>query len=939
MATNRDVEKSPYGDEVAYTESTTAEDRPSSSVQDEHYPKSKMPRVDWPRIKQRVMTRDGWIGDYDFTWLCIPRIPCWRGERKKRRLPPFFGLHESLPLAVALIMGLQHALAMLSGIVTPPLILGGAGSNNLNLTADYQQYMISSSLIICGIGSAVQITRFKLWGGKYYLGTGLLSVVGTSFTIIPLAESVIANMYKTGFCPSQTASDGTVIQLPCPQGYGAILGTSAVCSLLEIFLSFVPPQKLRKVFPPMVTGTTVFLIGLSLVTSGFQGWGGGAGPCIARPASGYFSVCPNVGAPNAQPWGSPVWLGLGLSVFMTIILVELFGSTFMKNAQVVIGLVVGIIISAATGYIDHSSIASAPVATFVWTKTFPLSIYGPAVIPLLIVYVVSMVECIGDITASCDVSRVEVDGPQFDSRIQGGVLADGVNSLFSALATNTPLSTFAQNNGVIALTRCANRGAGYMTCLFLILMGIFAKFAAVFLAVPAAVIGGMTTFLFANVAVSGIRILAYMKWTRRDRFIVSAALSIGLGVNLVPNWFSYVLTYSGPNQTLRGFYDAVDVIVSTGFVIACIITIALNLILPKDFDQGEYEEDLALEAESEMAESKPRVLKERTIRPEKGHIPDLEAILSVTGMNHHHRRVSTDKPARHPTTERTQDEILLEPFYYLRGHPGKEIRTQLISAFDDWLHVPHEQLDTITKVVEMLHTASLLVDDVEDSSVLRRGVPVAHTIYGVAQTINSGNYVYFLALQELLTMGNAKFIQIFTEELLNLHRGQGMEIYWRDTLTCPTEEEFIQMVMNKTGGLLRLAVKLMQEASASDVDYVPIVDLIGILYQVRDDYFNLQSTQYHDHKGYCEDLTEGKFSFPIIHSIRSAPSNRQLLNILHQRTESVEVKKYAVQVMEGTGSFEYTRDYLARVDAKARAEVERLGGNPRLLAILQALQV
>jgi geranylgeranyl diphosphate synthase, type III len=106
------------------------------------------------------------------------------------------------------------------------------------------------------------------------------------------------------------------------------------------------------------------------------------------------------------------------------------------------------------------------------------------------------------------------------------------------------------------------------------------------------------------------------------------------------------------------------------------------------------------------------------------------------------------------------------------------------------------------------------VDDVEDSSLLRRGVPVANRIFGVAQTINSANYVYFLALRELSTLSNPKMIDIFTEELLNLHRGQGMDLYWRDSLTCPSEADYLEMVGNKTGGLFRLAIKLMQAESS-----------------------------------------------------------------------------------------------------------------------------
>ena len=115
------------------------------------------------------------------------------------------------------------------------------------------------------------------------------------------------------------------------------------------------------------------------------------------------------------------------------------------------------------------------------------------------------------------------------------------------------------------------------------------------------------------------------------------------------------------------------------------------------------------------------------------------------------------------------------------------------------------------------NTAFHRVDDVEDSSVLRRGVPVANSIFGTAQVINSANYVYFLALRELSKLSNPKMIEIFTEELLNLHRGQGMDLYWRDSLTCPSEADYLEMVGNKTGGLFRLAIKLMQADSSSNM--------------------------------------------------------------------------------------------------------------------------
>ena len=162
-------------------------------------------------------------------------------------------------------------------------------------------------------------------------------------------------------------------------------------------------------------------------------------------------------------------------------------------------------------------------------------------------------------------------------------------------------------------------------------------------------------------------------------------------------------------------------------------------------------------------------------------------------------------------------------------------------------------------------------------------------------------------------------MEIFTNELLSLHRGQGMDLYWRDTLTCPTEDDYLEMVQNKTGGLFRLAVRLMQAESSEKgrTDCVPLVNLMGLVFQICDDYLNLSSIVYTHNKGLCEDLTEGKFSFPVIHSIRSNPGNLQLINILKQKTQDEEVKKYAVKYMESTGSFDYCRKVIRELKTKA----------------------
>jgi len=240
--------------------------------------------------------------------------------------------------------------------------------------------------------------------------------------------------------------------------------------------------------------------------------------------------------------------------------------------------------------------------------------------------------------------------------------------------------------------------------------------------------------------------------------------------------------------------------------------------------------------------------------------------------------ISSDGPL-----EYGENEALIEPYEYLLQVPGKDIRGKLIDGFNLWMRVPEETLQKIKELISMLHNASLLIDDIEDNSELRRGVPVAHKVYGVVQTINCANYCYFKALQLCSALGNPKANNVFLEEMINLHRGQGFDIFWRDHQICPSESDYRKMVLDKTGGLFRLGVKLMQCFSEDNRDYISLVNNLALYFQVRDDYVNLKSSSFMENKGFCEDLTEGKFSFPIIHSIRHNLKDHRLMSILKQK--------------------------------------------------------
>jgi geranylgeranyl diphosphate synthase type 3 len=194
-----------------------------------------------------------------------------------------------------------------------------------------------------------------------------------------------------------------------------------------------------------------------------------------------------------------------------------------------------------------------------------------------------------------------------------------------------------------------------------------------------------------------------------------------------------------------------------------------------------------------------------------------------------------------------------------------------------------------------------------------------------------------MALSECHKLNNPQAMEVFVSEMLNLHRGQGYDIMWRDQCKCPSEDEYRDMVLNKTGGLFRLAVGLMQAFSDNKTDFTKLLNALGLYFQIRDDFVNISSASYMLSKSFCEDLTEGKFSFPIIHAIHACPNDSRLLNILRQRSEDENIKRHAVQWMDQCGSITYTRNVLRGLKDEVVSEIVNLGGNPVLIKLIAKL--
>eukprot|EP00475_Leptophrys_vorax_P010025 TRINITY_DN166_c0_g1_i6.p1 TRINITY_DN166_c0_g1~~TRINITY_DN166_c0_g1_i6.p1 ORF type:complete len:303 (+),score=83.54 TRINITY_DN166_c0_g1_i6:1899-2807(+) len=286
-----------------------------------------------------------------------------------------------------------------------------------------------------------------------------------------------------------------------------------------------------------------------------------------------------------------------------------------------------------------------------------------------------------------------------------------------------------------------------------------------------------------------------------------------------------------------------------------------------------------------------------------------------------------------------QHSATLAPYAYICSLKGKQLRKVLIRAFNHWLKVPADQLAVVEDIVESLHAASLMIDDIEDNTAVRRGQPAAHVKFGEALTINSANFVYFLALQKCLELQNEEAVKVFCNEMVRLHQGQGMDIYWREQHMCPSLERYKQMVSNKTGGLLRLFVRMMQ-ALVNDTSerFSKLVDMLGILYQIRDDYVNLISEEYGRTRGsIADDLTEGKFSFPIIHAILFGKGGERLSEILKMRTADDALKLEAVKIMEDSGSFKFTRNEMTILCAGMKELLGEMGGNDVLFVVVEQL--
>ena len=452
-----------------------------------------------------------------------------------------YDFYGKMPFRKAFPLGLQHVLAMFVGNLTPILIITGAcGIGSGTEFAEVQVALLQNAMLVAGIVTLIQLYAIGPVGGKVPI------IMGTSSGFIGVFNSVAGVM------------GGGIL------AYGAILGASLIGGLFETVLGFML-KPLRRFFPAVVTGTVVLSIGLSLISVGVGSFGGGS---------------------SAKDYGSMENLLLGTLVLVVIIALKHGTKGMTSVSSILIGIIVGYIVAAIMALVLPTTGVTAEGVEYTkawvlnWDKVaqakwfavpalMPVKlVFDPrAIVPVLIMFVVTAVETVGDISGVIERGMAR---EATDSELSGGVVCDGVGSSLASLFGVLPNTSFSQNVGLVTMTKVVNRFALATGAVFLILCGLFPKLSALISIMPQSVLGGAAVMMFSSIVVSGIGLITKEKMTVRNTTIVSVALGLGYGL--------------GANSgVLAGLPQSVQLIFGgSGIVPAALVAIILNIVLPKE---------------------------------------------------------------------------------------------------------------------------------------------------------------------------------------------------------------------------------------------------------------------------------------------------------------------------------------------------------------------
>lgn len=432
-----------------------------------------------------------------------------------------YQIEDRPPFREAFFVALQHLLAIFIAIITPPLIISQA----LGFDHETASFLVSMSLLASGISTFVQCKRVGP------IGCGLLCIQGTSFSFIGAITSVFAPLGLG------------VAALP------AIFGVCIAGAPVEIIVSRLLKYT-KKIITPLVSGIVVTMIGLCLIKVAIISCGGG----YAAQASGSFGSLQN--------------LGLASLVLLVILGLNSVNNKYLRMSSIIIGLIVGYMASYLLGLIHFEELNGMGSINIPIPFKYGLDFNLSAFIAVALIYFITSIEAYGDITANSMIGGEPIEGEKFMKRVQGGVLADGVNSIIAGIFNSLPNSIFAQNNGLIQLTGVASRYIGYFIAAFLVILSAFPIIGGIFSLIPEPVLGGAALLMFGTVAASGVRIISSQDIDRKAVLVLAVSFAFGLGVELVPDILSQM------PEWIKGTFSSG---ITTGGVVAILANALLRI--------------------------------------------------------------------------------------------------------------------------------------------------------------------------------------------------------------------------------------------------------------------------------------------------------------------------------------------------------------------------
>ena len=428
---------------------------------------------------------------------------------------------QALPLAV------QHVVAMIVGCVTPAIILAGV----TGVDPAQQIILIQSALLISGITTLLQL--FPL--GRF-CGSGLPVIMGISFAYVPSMQS-IAEEYDVA----------TIL--------GAMIAGGIVAVFVGLFI-----RKIRKFFPPLIAGTVVFTIGLSLYPTAINYMAGGTG-------NTYESVVAQQGLTEALVYGSwQNWLIAALTLTAVLVLNHK-AKGICKLASILIGMLFGYAVALCFGMVSFADVGNAAWFALPEPLHFGLKFDPASCVAIGLLFAINSIQAIGDFTAT---TVGGLDRDPTDQELQGGIIAYGTSNILTALMGGLPTATYSQNVGIVTTNKVVNRTVFAIAGGFLLLAGISPKFAALLTTIPQCVLGGATVTVFSTIAMTGMKLIASQDLTARNTTIVGLSAALGVGI-------------SQASEALSQFPEAFTMVFGQSpVVIATIMAVLLNLILPKE---------------------------------------------------------------------------------------------------------------------------------------------------------------------------------------------------------------------------------------------------------------------------------------------------------------------------------------------------------------------